>query len=153
MIKLEHQSIVYTRPSVMISAINSNTNEEGLISFNAITSRFQIASIIHTCTQISSTHSNTCTLPVEIFSIKSMFQKYLSIKPKDKTDFHKLSTIFKLLSDLLDSSCDSCNLIGQADIQWLLHEVTNEKAVCISILKTYLSTTDLDEHYRYVHVH
>ena len=156
MIKLELQSIVYTRPSVMISAINSNTNEEGLVSFVAITSQFQIASIIHTiehestCTQINSTHSNTCTLPVEIFSIKSMFQKYLSIKPNNKTDFHKLSTI---LSDLLDSSCDPCNLIGQADIQWLLHEVTNEKAVCISILKTYLSTTDLDEHYRYVHVH
>ena len=153
------QSIVYTRPNVMISAINSNTNEEGLVSFDAITSQFQIASTVHTiehkstCTQINSTHSNTCTLPVEIFSIKSMFQNYLSIKPKDKTDRHKLSTIFKLLSDLLNSSCGPCNLIGQADIQWLLHEVTNEKAVCISILKTYLSTTDLDEHYRYVHVH
>ena len=153
------QSIVYTRPSVVISAIYSNTNEEALVSFDAITSQFQIASIIHTiehkstCTQINSTHSNTCTLPVEIFSIKSMFQKYLSIKPKDKTDFHKLSNIFKLLSDLLDSSCDPCNLIGQADIQWLLHEVTNEKAVCIPILKTYLTATDLDEHYRYVHVH
>lgn len=136
------QCIIYTLPSMALvqslEALNkSKSFDDTVVAMSQLKLFCHLHSLKHhsLITNIVPGHilGSSCTTS---FDVKTAFQTQLITKPKCPNDIKILSAVLDGLVTFLSlTTCDSCNLIGQDQIKWLVNVTMEDEAMCLSLLK------------------
>ena len=136
------QCIIYTLPSMALAqSLKSLNKSKSFDDILVAMSQLKLFCLLHSLKHyslITNTVSadilgGSCTTS---FDVKTAFHTQLTIKPKCPSDIKILSAILDGLVTLLSlTTCDSCNLIGQDQIKWLVNATMEDEAMCLSVLK------------------
>ena len=77
-----------------------------------------------------------------VVSVKDISQAILTATPHGNNQYKLFSMVLDHLSSMLSVPCDSCNLIGCEDVQWLMEATVGEESVCLTLLSEYVANFD-----------
>lgn len=136
------QCIIYTLPSMaLVQSLESLNKSKSFDDILMAMSQLKLFCLLHSLKHYS---LMTNIIPADIlggsctisFDMKTAFQTQLTTKPKCPKDIKILSAILDGLVTLFSlTTCDSCNLIGQDQIEWLVNATMEDEAMCLSVLK------------------